>query len=66
MCQDFDFRIVSPISAVAMVSFHRLQLQIRGGNVYLQCYKMLCVSVCVFSLGMAARHDTGGMVKSLI
>ena len=49
----------SPISAVAIVFFHWLQLQIRGGNV-----SFLATACCVFLFprGTPAGHDTGGVV----
>ena len=45
-----------------MLSFHWLQLQVRGSN--LLHYNMVCVCVFFFHLGMHARCDTRGMAKS--
>lgn len=55
---------VSPKSAVVTVSFHRLWLQVRAGNVNSPRYNMLCF---FFShLGTPASRNTGGVAKSSI
>lgn len=57
---------VSTIYPVAMVSSNWLQLQVRGANVYLLHYNMLCVVFFLPPLGTPTGHDTGGVAKSLV